>query len=85
MITEKEREVQEALGLCSDYYIQTETHRDHFNGGGIFHAVSVEDTVQQFIDQLSIGPFFTPEHIKRAILQDINEGHYKIEILPRAI
>lgn len=76
-ITDKEREVQYALGLVSWYYIETKAYSHTWNSRGNFKAVSEEDALQQFVDHL-----FAPDYMKEAILRDIDEGRYMIKILP---
>lgn len=76
-ITDKERAVQYALGLVSWYHVQTKVYGHRWNGMGDFKAVSAEDALQQFVDHL-----FAPDYMKKIILRDIDEGNYKITLLP---
>lgn len=77
-ITDKEREVQYALGLVSWYRIEAETQIG-WRASNNFEAVSEKDALQQFRERIR----FTcagPVRIEKA-LRDLDEGRYTIKVL----
>ena len=81
MITDKEREVQYALGLVSWYTIFVMTDDKMWLKN--FKAVSEKDVAQQFRNHYAQLAKKPPVHPTiTVILQDIDQGRYHIKILP---
>lgn len=75
-ITDKERDVQYALGLVSWYYVSVEPR---VRVWGNFRALSEKDAIQQF-KQYIINHNFSKEKITQ-ILENIANGYYQIKVL----
>ena len=78
LITDKERDVQYALGLVSWYRIEAETQVG-WRLSNNFEAVSEEDALQQFEERIRCECVCS---VREKALQDLNEGRYHIKILP---